>query len=68
MNLIEMFHKNNATKNNDPCNKPSFNPCKYFNPKFQRMAAELGEHATFLQVSSNTNRINILPTTHKFVF
>lgn len=30
--------------------KPSFNPCKYFNPRFQRMAAELGEHATFIQV------------------
>ena len=31
--------------------KPSFNPCKYFNPYFEKMAAELGEYATFLNVS-----------------
>jgi thiol-disulfide isomerase/thioredoxin len=37
--------------------KPSFNPCKYFNPKFQRMAAELGEHATFLQVDCEHYRM-----------
>lgn len=33
--------------------KPSFNPCKYFNPYFEKMAAELGEYATFLNVSRN---------------
>ena len=31
--------------------KPSFNPCKYFNPYYEKMAAELGEYATFLNVS-----------------
>ena len=30
----------------------SFNPCKYFNPKFAKLAADMSQYARFVQVSS----------------
>ena len=29
----------------------SFNPCKYFNPKFAKLAADMSQYARFVQVS-----------------
>ena len=29
----------------------SFNPCKYFNPKFAKLAADMNQYARFVQVS-----------------
>ena len=42
----------------------SFNPCKYFNPKFAKLAADMSQYARFVQVSSFWTTGHYRPSGH----